>query len=76
GIYDMSGNVEEWCSDCYGLYTSSEKINPFANSGSARVSRGGSWSSNAAYSRVACRDFYSPTVTVNCLGFRIARTVP
>ena len=76
GIYDMSGNVEEWCSDCYGSYTSSEKINPFANSGSNRVYRGGSWRSIATYTRVAYRNSYSPTVTVNCLGFRIARTVP
>ncbi|HPA00376.1 MAG TPA: SUMF1/EgtB/PvdO family nonheme iron enzyme [Mesotoga prima] len=76
GIYDMSGNVEEWCSDYYGSYTSSEKINPFANSGSGRVHRGGSWRSNATDVRVAYRGGLSPTYASNDLGFRIARTAP
>jgi len=76
GIYDMSGNVEEWCSDYYGSYTSSEKINPFANSGSDRVGRGGSWYDIATNVRVAYRNDYSPASAFYALGFRIARTAP
>ena len=48
GIYDMSGNVDEWCQDWKGAYSSSSQVNPTgANSGSSRVIRGGSWDASA-----------------------------
>jgi len=77
GIYDMSGNAREWCSDWYGNYSSSAQTNPYnSTAGSFRVVRGGSCYSDAAGVRVANRTGYTPASTVRGLGFRIARTVP
>jgi formylglycine-generating enzyme required for sulfatase activity len=72
GIYDMSGNVYEWCSDWFGSYSSSAPSNPTgASSGSSRVSRGGGWYRSAAYCRVASRNRYSPSISDSSLGFRL-----
>ncbi len=73
GIYDMSGNVLEWCSDGYNSYSSRAQTNPTGPStGSYRVIRGGSWNFNAGYCRVSNRDSYSPGIRSNGLGFRVA----
>ncbi len=75
GIYGMSGNVWEWCTDVFGSYTSTDKINPYNSSGgSYRVGRGGSWRSVELYARVADRNYRFPNYSGNFFGFRLART--
>ena len=71
GIYDMSGNVGEWCSDWFGDYSSNAQTNPTGpSSGSRRVVRGGGWDSGARYVRVSVRGIIGPSSTDN-LGFRL-----
>ncbi|MCF7912546.1 MAG: formylglycine-generating enzyme family protein [Candidatus Cloacimonetes bacterium] len=77
GIYDMSGNVWEWCWDWYDAdyYITFPDDNPKGpGSGSNRVLRGGSWYIIASYCRVANRYDYSPSNTPNYLGFRLVRS--
>ena len=72
GLYDMSGNVYEWCSDGYGSYSPYSQNDPTGpNSGSRRVPRGGSWRSNARYCRSSCRDNYAPGDRGYYLGLRL-----
>ena len=75
GIYDMSGNVYECCQDWYSdsYYENSPRTNPKGpNSGSNRVSRGGSWDSFARYCRVSYRSNGAPGYRHSGLGFRLA----
>lgn len=76
GIYDMSGNIREWCWDWHGAYTSNAQSDPTgATSGSRRILRGGDWFAAADGCRVAYRyDPYEPYYIDVVIGFRVART--
>ncbi|MBF0101303.1 MAG: formylglycine-generating enzyme family protein [Desulfobacterales bacterium] len=87
GIYDMHGNVHEWCQDsCDWKHVWSREtgpvtmtyqqniVDPLETKGSRRIFRGGSWNQSARYSRSASRSYFHPNTRRNNIGFRIVKT--
>ena len=76
GLYDMSGNVAEWCHDFYHYISQTEETNPTGTlHGSSKVIRGGSFASPSEDCTVSKRDYTEPDSTFKDIGFRVVRTV-
>ena len=77
GLFDMSGNVHEWCQDRYGPYLDESQLDPLGPpTGATRVGRGGYWANKAAHCRSACRMQRTPGDRFKYLGFRLMRGTP
>lgn len=76
GLYDMSGNVAEWCHDFYHYISPTEETNPTGTlHGDFKVIRGGSFASSSEDCTVSKRDYTEPASTFKDIGFRVVRTV-
>lgn len=75
GIYDMSGNLWEWCQDWMGHYQPEEQTNPAGpDEGTHRIMRGGSWTYDQNFCRVSRRNYISNVIGVSNCGLRLAMT--
>ena len=73
GLYDMSGNVDEWINDYWSMYTSEPQVDPIGpETGTNHPYRGGSWYGGATASRVSCRMYRSETFKRGTMGLRLA----
>ena len=75
GLFDMSGNVYEWCEDVYAGDYSQCPVNgtAYTGSGTQRINRGGGWISRTKFCRSSFRNSDTPDFRSNCIGFRIVR---
>jgi len=77
GLYDMHGNVEEWCFDWYGSYSSEKQVDPCgASAGIYKVTRGGSHNTPVEFLRSASRSAATPDDAHNQIGFRVVESDP
>lgn len=76
GIYDMSGNIAEWCSDWYGMYSGSYQEDPLGHhSGTTHVVRGGNWTSPVSDCRSTARKNFSPEYKSSTIGLRLVMKI-